>query len=98
MRLTTFWVAGSLATLTVRLPLSGPSGPSVEGQDGGLARQVRAIAGHATATMQQRYSSVSDAEKRRGLAKVITLAGITAQVVIPVVIEGDTAPSTATPK
>lgn len=59
---------------------------------------VRAISGHATATMHHRYSSVSDAEKRSGLAKVTALAGITAKVVIPVVIEGDPARSTVTPE
>jgi hypothetical protein len=48
--------------------------------------------------MHQRYSSVSDAEKRSGLAKVTALAGITAKVVIPVVIEGDPAAATATPE
>lgn len=59
---------------------------------------VRAISGHATATMHRRYSRVSDAEKRGGLAKVTALAGITAKVVIPVVIEGDRAGDTATQK
>jgi hypothetical protein len=59
---------------------------------------VRAISGHATATMHQRYSSVSDAEKRSGLAKVTALAGITAKVVIPVVIEGDPAAATVAPE
>ena len=38
---------------------------------------VRAISGHATTTMQEHYSSVSGDEVRRGLAKVIALAGMT---------------------
>lgn len=36
---------------------------------------ARSISGHATAEMQQRYSSVNGAEVRDGLAKVISLAG-----------------------
>jgi hypothetical protein len=38
---------------------------------------VRAISGHATTTMQEHYSSVSGEDVRRGLAKVIAVAGIT---------------------
>jgi integrase len=38
---------------------------------------VRAISGHATADMQQHYSTVDGAEVRAGLAKVISLAGFT---------------------
>ena len=37
---------------------------------------VRAISGHATVAMQDRYSSVGGEEVREGLAKVISLAGI----------------------
>jgi integrase len=36
---------------------------------------VRAISGHATVAMQERYSSVAGEEVRAGLAKVISLAG-----------------------
>ena len=36
---------------------------------------VRAVSGHATASMQQHYSTVTGEEVRRGLAKVISLAG-----------------------
>ncbi len=36
---------------------------------------VRAISGHATSAMQERYSSVAGEEVRAGLAKVISLAG-----------------------
>ena len=36
---------------------------------------TRAISGHATAAMQERYSSVDGDEVRAGLAKVISLAG-----------------------
>lgn len=36
---------------------------------------VRSISGHATAAMQQHYSTVGGEEVRRGLAKVISLAG-----------------------
>lgn len=50
-------------------------------QDLGRAAQVhdfvvRAISGHATTDMQERYSSVGGDEVRTGLAKVIALAGI----------------------
>ena len=38
---------------------------------------VRAISGHATVAMQERYSSVAGDEVRAGLAKVISLAGFT---------------------
>ena len=38
---------------------------------------VKAISGHATTSMQERYSSVSGEEVRTGLAKVIALAGLT---------------------
>ncbi len=38
---------------------------------------VRAISGHATVAMQERYSSVAGEEVRAGLAKVISLAGFT---------------------
>jgi integrase len=49
-------------------------------QDLGRAAQVhdfvvRAISGHATAAMQERYSSVAGDEVRAGLAKVISLFG-----------------------
>ncbi len=37
---------------------------------------VRAISGHATVAMQDRYSSVGGEEVRAGLAKVISLAGL----------------------
>jgi integrase len=37
---------------------------------------VRAISGHATANMQEHYSSVSGEEVRKGLAKVLVLAGL----------------------
>jgi hypothetical protein len=37
---------------------------------------VRAISGHATVDMQAQYGTVSGDEVRRGLAKVISLAGI----------------------
>jgi integrase len=37
---------------------------------------VRAISGHATATMQQHYSSVAPDEVRAGLAKVVALAQV----------------------
>ncbi len=37
---------------------------------------VRAISGHATAVMQERYSSVAGEEVRASLAKVISLAGL----------------------
>lgn len=37
---------------------------------------VRAISGHATTAMQERYSSVAGEEVRSGLAKVIELAGL----------------------
>ena len=37
---------------------------------------VRAISGHATAVMQERYSSVAGDEVRASLAKVISLAGL----------------------
>lgn len=40
-------------------------------------RVVRAISGHATVAMQERYSSVAGDEVRAGLAKVISLAGFT---------------------
>jgi len=51
-------------------------------QDLGRAAQVhdfvvRAISGHATVAMQERYSSVAGEEVRAGLAKVISLAGFT---------------------
>jgi integrase len=36
---------------------------------------VRAISGHSTMAMQERYSSVAGEEVRAGLAKVISLAG-----------------------
>jgi ABC-type protease/lipase transport system fused ATPase/permease subunit len=36
---------------------------------------VRAISGHATAVMQERYSSVAGEEVRASLAKVISLLG-----------------------
>ncbi len=39
---------------------------------------VRSISGHATAQMQERYSSVGGEEVRAGLAKVISLAGFKA--------------------
>ena len=50
-------------------------------QDLGRAAQVhdfvvRAISGHATVDMQAQYSTISGDEVRRGLAKVISLAGI----------------------
>jgi hypothetical protein len=38
---------------------------------------VRAISGHATVAMQERYSGVAGDEVRAGLAKVISLAGFT---------------------
>ena len=41
---------------------------------------VKAISGHATSSMQERYSSVSGEEVRTGLAKVIALAGLTSTV------------------
>jgi integrase len=37
---------------------------------------VRAISGHATTNMQEHYSSVSGDEVRKGLAKVLVLAGL----------------------
>ena len=51
-------------------------------QDLGRAAQVhdlvvRAISGHASADMQQHYSTVAGEEVRAGLAKVISLAGFT---------------------
>lgn len=51
-------------------------------QDLGRAAQVhdlvvRAISGHASAEMQQHYSTVAGEEVRAGLAKVISLAGFT---------------------
>jgi integrase len=54
-------------------------------QDLGRAAQVhdfvvRAISGHATIDMQAQYSTVSGDEVRRGLAKVISLAGIRAKM------------------
>ena len=39
---------------------------------------TRAISGHATETMQRHYSTVSDAEMKQGLAKVVSLAGFKA--------------------
>lgn len=44
---------------------------------------VRAISGHATATMQQHYSSVAPEEVRAGLAKVISLAGFRQEPAAP---------------
>jgi integrase len=41
---------------------------------------VRAISGHATSSMQQHYSSVSGDEVRKGLAKVLVLAGLAGAV------------------
>jgi hypothetical protein len=38
---------------------------------------VRAISGHATVAMRERYSSVAGDEVRAWLAKVISLAGFT---------------------
>jgi hypothetical protein len=38
---------------------------------------TRAISGHATSAMRERYSSVDGEEVRAGLAKVIALAGFT---------------------
>jgi hypothetical protein len=35
---------------------------------------TRAVSGHATEAMQQRYSTVSMDERREGLAKVISIA------------------------
>jgi integrase len=37
---------------------------------------TRSISGHATEQMQQHYSTVHDDEQRRGLAKIIELAGV----------------------
>jgi hypothetical protein len=37
---------------------------------------TRAVSGHATETMQQRYSTVAPAEIREAIGKVISLAGI----------------------
>ena len=53
-------------------------------QDLGRAGQVhdfvvRAISGHATMNMQERYSSVSGDEVRRGLSRVLVLAGLAAE-------------------
>ncbi len=39
---------------------------------------TRAISGHATETMQRHYSTVSDAEMKQGLGKVVSLAGFKA--------------------
>jgi hypothetical protein len=49
-------------------------------QDLGRAAQVhdfvvRSISGHATAIMQEHYSTVNGEEVRAGLAKVISIAG-----------------------
>jgi hypothetical protein len=49
-------------------------------QDLGRAAQVhdfvvRAVSGHASAEMQQHYSTVSEEEVRPGLANVVSLAG-----------------------
>ena len=41
---------------------------------------VRAISGHATTSMQEHYSSVSGDEVRKGLAKVLVLAGLAGAV------------------
>lgn len=40
---------------------------------------VRAISGHATVAMQERYSSVAGDEVRAGLAKVILAGGVHAR-------------------
>ena len=37
---------------------------------------TRAISGHATEQMQQHYSTVDQTEMRRGIAKIISLAGV----------------------
>jgi integrase len=51
---------------------------------------VKAISGHATTSMQERYSSVSGEEVRTGLAKVIALAGLTSPAVPANDSEADT--------